>query len=312
MFSSLAGKTILVTGGTGFVGKRLLQRLQAVPNISILALSRQHMTATSLNLQWLQCDMQKLTKEFWRIHDIKNIDIVCHLGAFIPKSTDEINNVDLAFENNLNGMRHLFDSLPSAPQHVLFTSSVDVYAKSSNSIIDENFPVEPSNLYAASKLFGEQLVKVYAAMWKSTYSILRLGHTYGVGEFAYHKFIPEVIRKVLANQPPIVYGDGSVLRDFLYIDDAIEALLRALTRSPLTSMLINVVSGKSVSLKEIIEKIIAVSSKDIKPQYDFEKPNGVSLVFNNQSMVEALGTWDLVSLTKGLENEYRDFCAQAV
>ena len=85
----------------------------------------------------------------------------------------------------------------------------------------------PQSLYAASKLFCEHLAGIVTKTGGTSYAISRYGHIFGAGEAAYRKLIPEAIRRLLAGVSPLLYGDGSAERDFLYVDDVVEATLRA-------------------------------------------------------------------------------------
>ena len=314
MINALSGKTVLVTGASGFIGSHLLRRLKVIPEIKIIALTRKEIKQQEdASLYWLSSSLQELTPLFWKKNNIDHIDMIFHLGAFTPKSSHDANNISAIYSDNLQGMRCLIDGLPNVPERILFASTLDVYASPKNgTVLAEQSPLGPISLYGASKLFGEQLIKVYAEELKCSYSILRYGHIYGPGEIAYRKLIPETIRKLLTGQAPVIYGDGSSLRDFLFVDDAVEATLRAATHSLKQLGPINIVRGESAPLREIVGHLISYSKQAIEPQYLLEKPNGESLRFDNQYMRKMLGEWDMVPLLKGLELENDYFKQQAV
>src|SRR6202035_2606128 len=118
--------------------------------------------------------------------------------------------------------------------------------------ISEATALGPTTLYAASKLYCEQLVRSHAKANAYSCAVLRYGHIYGPGEAAYEKAIPAFIRGLLAGNTPSLLGDGSALRDFLYVGDAVEATLRAADCSDRIVGPINVVRGASVSILEIV------------------------------------------------------------
>ena len=111
--------------------------------------------------------------------------------------------------------------------------------------MDERSPVGPLGLYGLSKLFGEGLVDAYSRSVGTECLTLRLGHIFGPGEERYAKLVPETIRRVLANQPPRIAGDGGEQRDLLYVDDAAEALARSCTAPLNGARIINVARGAS-------------------------------------------------------------------
>jgi nucleoside-diphosphate-sugar epimerase len=309
MLDILEHKTILVTGATGFIGQHLLQRLQGAPDLKILALTRQisNQTLNSSTVTWLNGSLGELTKEFWARYDIQKIDFVLHLGAFIPKKRQDANNVRVSYEYNLHGTRNLLDSLPSVPNCILFASTVDVYKPVCNQSITEHTPPIPSSLYGASKLFCEQMIINYAEQHHCGYALLRYGHIYGPGEIAYQKFIPEIIRKLANDESPVIYGDGSTLRDFLYVTDAVEATIRALVHPSQKLGPVNIVSGQSVSLCEIVNHLLAYIKNKVEPQYVRDKSNGLSLLFDNSLMMKLLGEWAFMPLQSGLRLEYDYF-----
>lgn len=222
--NKLENKVVLVTGAGGFIGSHLADRLSKIPGVKLLLLSRQNRQSRQLDVVWLKGKLEQLTSKYWLSHDIRHIDYVFHLGAFTPKTSAEANRIDRVIDDNISGTRVLIHSLPERPDRLVFSSTIDVYAQPENGeVLTENSKVAPSALYGASKLFCEKLVSAWAKERGCNYSILRYGHIYGPGEEQYGKLIPVVIRNLLANQAPVIYGDGSALRDYLYVGDVVEA-----------------------------------------------------------------------------------------
>ncbi len=308
----LKGKTILVTGGTGFIGTHLVSRLRADENIRLVLLSRKPVQEDRKNETWICSSLDDLSSETWRQVGVKHIDILFHLGAFTPKFRTEADRVEEVYRANLIGTRCLLDSLPSPPDRIVFSSTLDVYAvPPANGLLDEVSPLGPSGLYGISKLFCEQLIRVYATRFGCGYSILRYGHIFGPGEGAYGKLIPQMIRGLLQGKEPVLYGNGSAERDFLYVSDAVEATLRAAVSDKNELGPINIVRGASASIRSIAEKLIKLTGFEGEIKYLTDKPNGYSLRFDNRMMREIFGEWNLVSLEEGLRHEvdyFRDLC----
>ena len=306
--SALENKTILVTGATGFIGARLVNRLRQVKNARLLLLSRKPVADSNKGGEWICSALDQLTSKQWRQAGVEQIDAVFHLGAFIPKSTADANHIPEVFRDNLIGTRVLLESLPSVPECVVFASTVDVYGPLSEAgPLNEESALGPATLYGASKLFCEKLVQTHANQLGCRCAILRYGHIYGPGEEAYAKLIPQLIRRQLQGESPVLYGDGSAERDFLFVDDAVEATLRAAVSSDHRLGPVNIVRGTSVPIRtiaEILAKCIGVS-RDIT--YLKDKPKGYSLRFDNSLMSEVLGTWNLISLEDGLKREVEYF-----
>ena len=303
----LSGKTVLVTGATGFIGSHLLKRLQKVSNVKLIALSRNSIVNEDENIKWVCSSLDLLTTDFWEKAGVDNIDIVFHLGAFTPKLGADSNLVDKIYRDNLKGTRSLLDSLPVVPVRIVFASTLDVYSLTGNISINEDSPLGAESLYGASKLFCEKLVKVYANMYETNYSILRYGHIFGPGEEAYRKLIPEMIRKLINNEAPVLFGKGSAERDFLYVEDAVEATLRAAISNIREVGPVNIVRGESITISEIANMLIGITGFSEKSIYLKDKPNGYSLRFDNRLMHELLGQWSFVPLYEGLIREVGHF-----
>lgn len=301
--SDVTQKTVLITGATGFFGSHLARRMCKDISNRLVLLSRRGSSVDYHDVTSVNCLLNDLTAGVWQEAGVEKIDIIIHLAAFTPKTTADANRIEEIYRDNLIGTKALLDSLPSAPERIIFASTIDVYAPPpEGNILDENSPLGPIGLYGASKLFCEQLIRVYTQVCHSTCAILRYGHIYGPGEEAYEKLIPQGIRRLLRGESPVLYGDGSAKRDLLYIDDAVEATMRAVFSSENLDPL-NVVSGVAHSIQHITEILMSVTGFNGDIVYLRDRPKGTSLSFNNSKMREALGKWHYVELEEGLRRE---------
>jgi UDP-glucose 4-epimerase len=305
--NSLDGKTVLVTGATGFIGQHLVNRLRQIKNIRLVLLTRKTCTERAPSEKWVCSSLDQLTPKLWRDNEITQIDVVFHLGAFTPKSASEVNQEEPVFRDNICGTRALLNSLPSLPERFLFASTLDVYSIQTGKVLDEEAIVSPAGLYGASKLFCEQLINIHAGTQGFSSAILRYGHIFGPGEEAYEKLIPILIRRLLKGEPPVLFGDGSALRDFLYVADAVEATLRAVCSEKTNNGPVNIVSGQSVSIRDIAEELIKLTGFNGKIHYIKDKPAGDSFQFDNCRMKDLLGEWKFLSLEEGLQYEVDSF-----
>ena len=292
-----------MTGASGFIGSAVARRLERESGVRVVRLARTlERTGDSLPVA-----LEDLNRDVWRDGSVDRIDVLFHIGGYIPKTHSSGMAIESNFASNLNGTRRLLESLPNAPDKIVFASSVDVYART-NDTITERSRVDPATLYGASKLFLEKLITLYARENSVEASVLRLGHIYGPGEGAFDKIIPKLIRRLLANQAPAITGDGSVLRDYLYVTDAAEAFARAAERRGLPEIL-NVVSGRSVTLRELAELLVDLTGYAGEIDYVASQAGGVSFRFDNTEFVRALGEPSLVSLRTGLSAEIESFKA---
>jgi nucleoside-diphosphate-sugar epimerase len=308
MIDKLKGKTLLVTGGTGFIGGELIKRLESVPDTRLVVLAREPDRSIKRDGIWINTSLENLNCQTWKANGVESIDYVYHLGAFTPKKASEVDNVDPIYQANICGTKSLLESLPSTPEVFVFASTLDVYSQSkSEEKLNESSPIDAKGLYAASKFFGEKLVEVEGGRNGFQSVILRYGHIYGPGEAMYYKFIPVIIQRLLKKEVPIIYGDGSALRDFLYVGDAVEATLRASVANNLDGMPINIVRGKSISIASILEMLFEITKFEGEPIFKKNSGPNISFQFDNERMRRSLGEWELVSLGEGLRNEVKYF-----
>ena len=302
--SSFTGKTLLVTGATGFIGRALARRLQEHLDTTLVLLSRKPRREVADSAVWVDAPLDQLSRETWRTSGVERIDVVFHLAAFTPKSGAAADSVEEVYRDNLLGTRSLLESLPSPPERIVFASTLDVYAPlPEGGVLTESSPLAPANLYAASKLFCEQLIRAYAQAHGCRSTILRYGHIFGPGEEAYQKLIPQTIRQLLQGEAPVLYGDGSAERDFLYVDDAVEATLRAAVLKEQLPGPINIVRGSSRPIRDIVEMLVDIAGFSGNIRFLADRPSGQSLRFDNRGMRESLGVWPYVSLEDGLRRE---------
>lgn len=305
--SPLAGKTVLVTGATGFIGRRLVERLSAGNDVRLLILTRRPDPLPWRGADIVKSPLHRLDGGVWRDSGVSRIDIVFHLGAFTPKSVSESDRVDEVYQDNLIGTRALLESLPSPPEKIIFASTLDVYAMPPVGVLDETSPLGPVGLYGASKLFCEEMVRAFARREGCGCAVLRYGHIFGPGEEGYDKLIPRMIRRLLRNEAPVLYGDGSAERDYLFVDDAVEATIRSALSSGNALGPVNLVRGASVPIGDVARLLAGLTGFRGEIEYLRDRPAGYSLRFDNRLMRELLGEWDFVPLEEGLKLEVESF-----
>jgi nucleoside-diphosphate-sugar epimerase len=284
-------RTILVTGATGFIGRHLVRRLAAEPAFDVITLTRSG-TPTAPGVRAIAGDVAAPPP-------LEVVDAVIHLAAFIPKAAgQDVANVREVIRTNVVGTEALLAALPEPPRRVVFASTVDLYA-ASNAPMTESAPLAPATPYSASKLMGEAIVRALPA----EAVILRYGHIFGPGEEAYAKLIPHTIRELLRGRPARIAGDGGALRDLLYVEDAVEATVRALDAQDAAGDPINIVRGESYTVRNVVDTLVDITQSLAPTRVEPARGPARSLRFDASRMAEVLGTWPLVDLREGLRQE---------
>ena len=237
-------KKLVVTGATGFVGRHLLNRLLADADSRVIVIGRHPPNGLRDGDSFVHSDLADLDPQ--QLGDVcaGDVDTVFHLAASTPKNREQANLGNDLIRNNVTATWKLLEALPSVVNRFVFASTLDVYgSQSCGEPLDEGSTIAPSTVYGATKVCAEHLVRVGTGHRAVPWTILRLGHIYGPGEEAYEKLIPSAVRRLLDGHAPIMYGGENVLRDYLFVADAVEALIRAGIVPAAVGQIINIVSA---------------------------------------------------------------------
>ncbi len=291
---------ILLTGASGFIGQALVNEILKTGSHELVLLT----TKQFQGIKSIPHGDYSFTKQDFYNNGVAHIDVVIHLGAFIPKSAKEANDINRTTSNIQNTL-WLLNNLPSMPSRVIFISSTDVYGKGCGEKMNEETPLRPDTLYGWSKVYCEILIKTWCLENGVDHQILRLGHIYGPGEEAYSKLIPVTIRRVLRGENPRLFTIGEEKRSFLYIDDCVRLINRALDLTKGQDP-INIVSSQIFSIRDIVGDIIKLGGRDIQMDVVENVSSGQDLIFENNKMQQYLGV-EITSFQDGIRNEYLHF-----
>ncbi len=265
MTDSLKGKSIFVTGGTGFIGSHLSRRLiKDGALVSILAKENSQLD--------LITDIKKKARVYHsEITDLKSLQriirkirpqIIFHLAAEINVGSD-FKLINSLIDINLLGTINMLNAAnkSGAVEKFIFFGTSDVYGTMKTSF-SEASDINPVSAYAASKASAESFCKYLAGQYKIPWVILRPFIIYGGGQTS-GMFIPQLIKSALNGEDFSMTG-GEQTRDFLYIDDFIEACIKAALCDEANGEVINVASGKEVVLADVAKKIMSLLDNPIK------------------------------------------------
>lgn len=272
---------ILATGITGFIGKHLLKSLiDKYGKENIVALT----SAPIVDCKYLLHNNYNFEANYFADSGFSHINTILHAGAFAPKNNSTANNIELCTSNILNTQKLLSANLPEFKKFI-FLSTLDVY--DDDKIITEESIVNPVSLYGSSKLYCEKMIEAWAKNNGKICQILRIGHVYGNGEEKYQKIIPITINKILSGQNIELWGEGTDLRTFIHVDDVVNAIIKSVELENYIYP-INVVGDKSISIYELIQKLIILSKKKCEITKKETTTVTRNLIFDNSKLKKYL------------------------
>jgi UDP-glucose 4-epimerase len=303
------GKKVLVTGGAGFVGSNLVNRLvEEGANVTVLDdlfTGRRENIAYLDDIEFIEgsvTDYDLLEKIMARKQLIFNLAVRNIIVSVLSPRLD--------FKVNTEGTFNvLLAAKEKGVERVIYTSSASIYGNPRYIPINEDDSLSTLNPYAASKLSGENYCFAFYETYRLPVSIVRYTNVYGVNQSPINPYcgvVSKFFESVMKGEPPQIHGDGEQTRDFTYIDDAVEATLMAALNPKAEGEVFNVGTGKETSINELADKILALSDSQVKPVYIDRRDidNIRRRVLNIEKIRRAINWVPKITLTAGLKKTY--------
>ncbi|PEM24430.1 NAD-dependent epimerase/dehydratase family protein [Bacillus wiedmannii] len=239
----------LVTGGSGFIGSHLVDRLVDLGHIVYVIDKQEPLNKEAI---WLNIDLN-LTNDLEEL--LTDIENVFHLAAVADATIVNQDAVN-AVKTNYLGTAHLLEACRrNNIKRFIFASTVWVYSDMQNDFItEEDTIVPPKNLYASLKYTNELLIQNLCALYSIPYTILRYGIPYG-NRMRDKLAIPSMVRSAIENSIINVYGDGSQTRKFVHVNDLIDGHIACLNKNG-ENQIFNLEGTDSISIKELSELVL--------------------------------------------------------
>lgn len=257
MKNTFVNKRILITGISGFVGSHLARKLNIL-GAEVFGISRSHKGSNIFNGDITDRNFVE------KIINKNNITMCFHLAA---ESLVESGQKDpyATFSTNIMGTLSILElSRIYNLDRIIIASTSHVYGDNKLPFKEDYFP-RPSRPYETSKTCVDLIAQSYADTFGLPVLIPRFTNIYGPADYNYHRLIPKTIKRVLAGESPTMWG-GTAIRDFIYIDDAIDAYIKMATVS-VTSIeknrIYNFGTGKQYSVRDVIQTIITQSGSNV-------------------------------------------------
>jgi GDP-L-fucose synthase len=304
----LESKRILVTGGTGLIGKELVELLLTKNPEHIRIVSLDDPIRSTEGCEFLQLDLRD---PYNCAEAINDMDIVFHLmgNKGSPKMAKE-RPADMFVSHLLCNTNMMDAAYQKGIEWYLYTSSVGVYAPAevmTEEDVWKTFPSLHDWFPGWAKRMGELQAEAYAIQnsWNRT-SIVRPANVYGRYDNydpANAMVIPSLIRRIVDGENPLVcWGDGTPIRDFIHAKDCAAGMIHMVVNEVTTP--VNLASGSGISIKELVETLVEISAERPEIIWDSTKPNGdVKRILDTTHMNE-VGFHTNVTLKEGLTETY--------
>ena len=278
--------TYLVTGGAGFIGSHLVDRLILEGNKVIVLDDISDGKEANLNpeaefIQGTILDSALLENIF------AQIDFCYHLAATasVHKS---ISDWEKVHTNNLTGSIAIFNAASSADVPVIYASSAAVYGVPAKTPIAENDPTNPTSPYGLDKLCAEKQAKLFGDIHGLKSLGLRFFNVYGSRQdpsSPYSGVISIFVDRISKNMPVKIYGDGGQERDFIHVEDVVEALMQSREYASIESDIYNVCTGSAITINELAKIISEILGKKAEILHEPAREGDIYKSIGNASKI---------------------------
>ena len=292
---------VLVTGGAGFIGSHLVDRLVArgdeVLVLDDLSQGQRDRVADCRLLEGRVQDIRRFRTE------LAGVTRIFHLAALIS-GYDSLHTPDAYLDANATGTLRLLEETKVLPGvRVIFASSSTVYGNRAEPVRSETDVPAPITVYAASKLLGEHLLAMYAPLFGYSHVSLRLFNVYGPRQNPDHPYANVTCKFAYAaarGTPVALYGDGRQSRDFIYVDDVVDALL-AVERQA-AEPVYNVGTGEDAAILDLLHLAERAGGRKLAVEPKAAWPNDIRAIRADASRLAGETGWKpQVSLSTGMQ-----------
>jgi len=263
--------TYLVTGGAGFIGSHLAEELvrrgERVRVVDSLITGKRRNLAHLPQVEFLEGDLADLAVAR---RATEGVDYVLHQAA-IPSVPRSVAEPVFCHEANVNAtLNVLVAARDAGVKRVVFAGSSSVYGNTTVLPTREDLPADPLTPYALQKLIGEQYLKLFTSLYGLETVTTRYFNVFGPRQdpsSPYSGVISVFIRALLDGRTPTIFGDGEQTRDFTYVANVVDGVLKACHAPGVAGQVINVATGGRVSLNELFRTLRALAGGDGDPAY---------------------------------------------
>jgi UDP-glucose 4-epimerase len=295
----------LVTGGGGFIGSNLVRALLArgdeVRVLDNFATGNRN-NLVDLDIEVVEGEL----RSYERVHRaVRGVDLVFHLGALgsVPRSVqDPLTSNAVNVDGTLNVLLAARDE---GVRRVIFSSSSSVYGTRRDLPVTEETPPDPLSPYGVAKLAAERYCVSFARVYESFETVvLRYFNVFGPRQSPFSQYaamVPLFITAVAAGAPVTIQGDGEQSRDFTYVDNVVDATIRAADAPNASGQIINVSAGSPATVNEVADTIGRVLDRPVERVFGPPRPGDIRASWADHAVARELLGWEpQVALEEGL------------
>jgi CDP-glucose 4,6-dehydratase len=272
---SRRGEVVLVTGAYGFIGGHLTLRLLE-EGAEVVVLRRDNPARSLLLLEDAERDCNVVAgdlldhESLLRVLNEYGVTTVFHLAAQAIVAVANRSPLS-TFETNVRGTYNLLEAARLAPtvERVVVASSDKAYGQHEELPYREDAKLQPTFPYDTSKAAADLIARSYAETYGLPVAVTRLANVYGGGDFNFSRLVPETVRAILDDRPPLIRSDGSPERDFIYAADAVDAYLTiadAVDDPANRGLAFNAGAGRPWPVLGIVRTLLDVAGSSLEPE----------------------------------------------
>ncbi|MFW6030347.1 MAG: SDR family oxidoreductase [Halanaerobiales bacterium] len=292
---------ILVTGGAGFIGSNITDKLIELGYQTIVLDNLSYGNRENINKEVKFYEMDIKSHDIEDIFMSEDITHVIHHAAQIDVQ-HSIKDPFFDIQNNIIGTVNILECCKKFNvKKIIYPSSAAIYGDPEYLPIDEKHPINPMSPYGVSKHTPEHYLEMYRQLYGLDYTILRYSNVYGPRQDPSGEggVVSIFIDKMLAGEVPIIYGNGKQTRDFIYVGDVVEANIKALSEGD--GEIVNISSNTQNSVNDLYQIINQIMDTKIKPLYKAERKGDIrNSYLDNTRASEVLNWRPAYDLRRGL------------
>jgi len=298
---SLSGRRILVTGGSGFIGRHVVAELAAAGALVRVIDCKPH---PDPEVELIRGDLADADVVAASLES--GIDGIVHLAA-VTSVLRSVEQPELTFRTNVAATQALLEGARSAgTSAVVFASTNAVTGISEAPKISEAATLAPLTPYGATKAAGEMLMSAYTASYGLRCACLRLTNVYGLGMQTKDSIVARLMRAIRLQTPFEIYGDGRQVRDYVNVSDVVAAIALALVSDSWSGPMV-IGAGKSLSVLDVLDAVRRVTGAELEVGHGPAKAGEMPAVIVDPSRALAAGWSPRVAFAEGLTSVWEEW-----